>query len=1311
MLDDLCVEVQKGNALFVLGAGTSILASENAQTASWKGLLRDGMQRIVELERCKPPTAARLGAQIESDDVEELLSVATFIGRKLGQPTDGEFRRWLRESVGNLPLKDASVLEALHNTGCVLLTTNYDELIEKATRLSPITWQEIDRCELVLRGVEKGVIHIHGFWSAPETVVFGQDTYALVTNSERVQTFIRAAHLEKTFVYVGFGDGLSDPNFANFFAWSEALFPDSQSRRYRLVRDQDVSRLQQMHPAKQRVQVVSYGGQYSDLTRFILSLSAHERSVPKLNSSDPIRTLLPNRPPDPRFELRDMDWYEESDAMYLHGRTGDIDRIKQLLVANPIVRLAAPSGTGKSSLLRAGIIPALRRLGWRAIVVRPYNDPGSILPGEISRELLNPSSRPLTGRLDYHTLRQELSSLLAADGTACLALLIDQAEDIFAPTASTDARARFRDFLREIYRCRDVSPLLRAVISYRTEAEAQLGRIWQEASGDPSGFPYHTLLGITPEDAEAVLTQVAERLDWKLEIPAHDLAVQLRAQSRGSMHDGSVFPPYLQILLSTIAATSAKIITSDAIHELGEVEGILTTYLRRVVDRLEQRGGDYQYVRTVLQAVCRSSGEKLRQTLPEIATYAGLAETRVRGLLDELVRQRLVRPLDGDSYEIRHDQLANVIIAELDPFEKEFKQASELLRSKAASFATTRALLTESETEMLFRHRGKLPSRDDTDELLIASVFDLFQSSGQPPVGWHWFKETPLREVINRLERADYPLRTAARKALATALSNSVGLDIDYLTRLATNNVLKLRDGAISAIARCGGPVDKLHHLLTEEHEGIRHAAVVALRRIEDRKSRGKIRSLAKNDVNPAVRRAALETLMCFPTKSDIVTLRHIVVTRRGEIPRLAVEKLAGLATPLAVDALKYLLQHAQAGGNRALVARALLRNPTEASAATDRILAANDWYVGRVLAQESTCLSVLKTLSWDRARSVRTAALKSIGSLGTKEAYETLVDAYGKGLSPLKALLEGIALTGREEAFVILKGFAEDLNTTIRSAAVSALRLHGSVSAVTYLIDRMSAWEPPPQEDDKKVQPNPFEAYVADSIEAVTDRSLLPWLKKWAQASARDIRIAAIGAYARLSDLSERTWMFELLKIRDDATREAAINSLEGVVLEDAGPILRTAEKSDTPNYYSTRAIQRFLIAQNDPRAIPALRDICHNGPPSLRYFAIESVAKFSDAVDLSFLIAVARNPEDGDRAAAIEGLAQFANQSASETLREIALADDEMRLVAADAFCAITSGKECVSLLEECVRQGRFEVAGTIDKYLNAPSWWPTV
>ena len=279
LVDDLRAEVERGAAFFILGSGISLLATDNAPTASWRGLLRNGVDRVVELRRCKPATAKRLIAQIDSDDLDEMLNVATFVARKLGQPHDGEFRRWLREAIGSLEPKEPAILEALNRTGCALLTTNYDTLLEQATDRLPITWQDVDRCELVLRGTEQAIIHFHGFWRSPETIILGQDTYAVIGNNERIQTLIRAAHLEKTFVYVGCGDGLSDPNFAKFLAWSESLFPDSQSRRYRLGRDQDVATLQQIHPPKQRVQPLS--GRCTILGFSAFSAWTRPRSSPK----------------------------------------------------------------------------------------------------------------------------------------------------------------------------------------------------------------------------------------------------------------------------------------------------------------------------------------------------------------------------------------------------------------------------------------------------------------------------------------------------------------------------------------------------------------------------------------------------------------------------------------------------------------------------------------------------------------------------------------------------------------------------------------------------------------------------------------------------------------------------------------------------------------------------------------------------------------------------------------------------------------------------------------------------------------------
>ena len=200
-----------------------------------------------------------------------------------------------------------------------------------------------------------------------------------------------------------------------------------------------------------------------------------------------------------------------------------------------------------------------------------------------------------------------------------------------------------------------------------------------------------------------------------------------------------------------------------------------------------------------------------------------------------------------------------------------------------------------------------------------------------------------------------------------------------------------------------------------------------------------------------------------------------------------------------------------------------------------------------------------------------------------------------------------------------------------------------------------MSSWKAPSAEAGKKKEENPFRKYVATAIYSITDRNALPELQDWSRSADREVSIAAIATYARLTRATERYWMTELLKEGDDSVRQAVFEALGGVVLEDAKTILDAVSDDSGRSYYLSRGVQRFISAQTDRRSLGALREICRNGPSFLRYYAIETLAAFSEQDDLQFLIAVARNPDDADRGAAINALAQYRHQDAIDALREI--------------------------------------------------------
>jgi hypothetical protein len=85
LVDDLREQVAAGG-LVVVGAGVSVGASGGAREASWVGLLRDGVRRVVEVDQGGLPAgwAEVVGRQIDSGDREWLVLAAEDITRRLG---------------------------------------------------------------------------------------------------------------------------------------------------------------------------------------------------------------------------------------------------------------------------------------------------------------------------------------------------------------------------------------------------------------------------------------------------------------------------------------------------------------------------------------------------------------------------------------------------------------------------------------------------------------------------------------------------------------------------------------------------------------------------------------------------------------------------------------------------------------------------------------------------------------------------------------------------------------------------------------------------------------------------------------------------------------------------------------------------------------------------------------------------------------------------------------------------------------------------------------------------------------------------
>ena len=235
LIDDLRGQVAERQAIAIVGAGVSIGATGNAAVASWAGLLKDGVARCEDVARPPAGWADRQRAALNTGDLDELLGVAEQVSRRLGYPDGGEWRRWLRETVGQLRATDSVVLEALRGLHVPIATTNYDSLIEVATGWPPVTWRESAQVERVLRGDDEGVLHLHGHWQVPASVVLGIRSYEVVLGDAHAQTVLRSLRLRHTLVFIGCGAGLADPNLGALLIWSRPIMAGSEYRHFRVL--------------------------------------------------------------------------------------------------------------------------------------------------------------------------------------------------------------------------------------------------------------------------------------------------------------------------------------------------------------------------------------------------------------------------------------------------------------------------------------------------------------------------------------------------------------------------------------------------------------------------------------------------------------------------------------------------------------------------------------------------------------------------------------------------------------------------------------------------------------------------------------------------------------------------------------------------------------------------------------------------------------------------------------------------------------------------------------------------------------------
>ncbi|HET6283672.1 MAG TPA: HEAT repeat domain-containing protein, partial [Polyangia bacterium] len=191
--------------------------------------------------------------------------------------------------------------------------------------------------------------------------------------------------------------------------------------------------------------------------------------------------------------------FDEGSAETFYGRTEETAHLAQLVLteANRVTALTGEPGVGKSSLLRAGLIPTLERRGIICVYLGAYED--------IDAEVLRATSR-IGG--DPPTANQEAADYLAKlarESRAGMVLILDHLEEVLSDEIG--AAADLGTLLARVVEAG--GNRLRLVLSVDEAAFARLDQLKESAGVTPTPGAWMTLERLSATQATEILERTA----------------------------------------------------------------------------------------------------------------------------------------------------------------------------------------------------------------------------------------------------------------------------------------------------------------------------------------------------------------------------------------------------------------------------------------------------------------------------------------------------------------------------------------------------------------------------------------------------------------------------------------------------------------------------------------------------------------------------------------------------------------------------------------------------------------------------------
>lgn len=368
--------------------------------------------------------------------------------------------------------------------------------------------------------------------------------------------------------------------------------------------------------------------------------------------------------------------YEQDDMPYFRGRQQEVEAVFERLFASRLTLVYGASGSGKSSILRAGVMSRLKEhdLTVPVLVTGWHDDPITIINEALDDVVERQADESVEDRLRravdatqqyVMVILDQFEEMLrdaarAHDNTSCTKLF-----DVISSLTMSDGGVSFVLALRADALA-DVDVLLRRlpnglVQSYRVRSMTDQHA--SEAIREPIDVfneAFDAKIVVEDTVVTAVIADVSSVNNMSL---ANSLDTAVR---------NDVDLPFLQIVMSRLweaerveCTPPSDVLRWTTLQRLGGSAQILRDHVNRILDRLSI--DDRRIASLALSRLITPTGAKVPYSARDLSLLTEIPERDVDRVLDELAsgQSRLLRTVNGSSdqvlYELFHDRLSSPI--------------------------------------------------------------------------------------------------------------------------------------------------------------------------------------------------------------------------------------------------------------------------------------------------------------------------------------------------------------------------------------------------------------------------------------------------------------------------------------------------------------------------------------------------------------------------------------------------------------------------------------------------------------------------